>query len=75
MLNRSAACYVLQRNNASIMNTKFNCVFVFVCKVNLSQQLLYVVMIKKHSSEVGGTQQQKRSRSGTQRAKGWEPLA
>ena len=56
MLNRSATCYVLQRNTASIMNTKFNYVFVFVCKVNLSEQLLYVGMVKKYSSEVGGTQ-------------------
>ena len=74
MLSRSVTCYVLQRNAASIMNIGFNYAFVSVCKVNLSAQLLYVVMIKKYSSKVGGTQLQKRSRSGTQKAKGWEPL-
>ena len=74
MLNRSATCYVLQSNTASIMNTKFNYAFVSVRKVNLSEQLLYVVIIKKYSSEVGGTQLQKRSRSGMQKAKGWKPL-
>ena len=56
------------------MNIGFNYVFVSVCKVNLSAQLLYVVMVKKYSSKVGGTQLQKGSRSGTQTAKGWEPL-
>ena len=56
------------------MNIGFNYVFVSVCKVNLSAQLLCVIMAKKHSSKVGGTQLQKRSRSGTQKAKGWEPL-
>ena len=56
MLSRSVTCYVLQRNTASIKNIGFNCVFVSVSKVNLSAQLLYVVMIKKHSSKVGGTQ-------------------
>ena len=59
------------------MNFGFNYVFVFVCKVNLLAELLYVVVVKKYSSKVGGntgTQLQKRSRSGTQKAKGWESL-
>ena len=40
------------------MNIGFNYVPVFVSirKVNLSAQLLHVVMVKKHSSKVGGTQ-------------------
>ena len=67
--------YVLQSNTASIMNIEFNDVFVsLLCMVNLSAQLLYVVMVKKCSSEIGGTQLQKKSRSVTQKAKGWEPL-
>ena len=74
MLSGSVTCYVLQRSPASIMNTGFNYVglFVSVCKVNLLAQLLFVVMVKKYSSQVGGTQLQKRSRSGrpTQKAKG-----
>ena len=74
MLSRSVTCYVLQRNNASIINIGFNYVFVSVGKVNLSAQLLYVVMVKKYLSKIGGTQLQKRSRSGTQKAKGWEPV-
>ena len=57
-----------------MMNIGFNDVFVSVCEVNLSAQLLHVVMVKKYSSKAGGTQLQKRSRSGTQKAKGWEPL-
>ena len=65
MLSLSVNCYVLQRNTASIINIGFNYVFVSVCKVNLLAQLLYVVMVKKCSSKVGGTQLQKRSRSGT----------
>ena len=68
------AINVLQRNTASIMNIGFNHVFVSVCKVNLSAQLLYVVMVKKYSSKVSSTQLRKRSRSGTQKAKGWKPL-
>ena len=60
MLSRSVTCYVLQRDSASMMNTKCKYVFVSVRKVNLSAQLLYVVMVKKYSSEVGGTQLQKR---------------
>ena len=75
MLSRSGTCYVLQGNTASIMRIRFNYVFVSACKVSLSAQFLYVVMVKKYSSKVGGTQLQKRSRSGTQKAKGWEPLA
>ena len=74
MQSRSVACYVLQRNTANIMNIEFNYVFVSVCTIYLSAQLLYVVMVKKCSTKVGGTQLQKRSRSGTQKAKGWEPL-
>ena len=57
------------------MNIECNNVFVsLLCKVNLSAQLLYVVMVKKCSSEIGGTQLQKKSRSVAQKAKGWEPL-
>ena len=41
------------------MNSKFNHIFVSVCKVNLSEQPFYVVIVKKYSSEVGGTQLQK----------------
>ena len=74
MLSRSVTCYVLLRNTASIMNTGSNYVFVSACEVKLSAQLLYVVMVKKHSPKVGGTQLQKRSRSGTQKVKGWELL-
>ena len=74
MLSRSVICHVRQRNTASIINIRFNYAFVSVSKVNLSAQLLYVVMVKKYSSKVGGTQLQKRFRSGTQKAKGWEPL-
>ena len=74
MLSRSFTCSALQRNTASIMDIGFNCVFVSVCKVNLSAQLFYIVMVKKYSSKVAGTQQQKRFRSGRQKAKGWEPL-
>ena len=75
MVSRSVTCYVLQSNTASIMNIEFNDVFVsLLCIVNLSAQLLYVVMVKKCSSEIGGTQLQKKSRSVTQKAKGWEPL-
>ena len=37
------------------MNIVFDYVFVSVYKVNLSAQLLYVGMAKKHSSKVGGT--------------------
>ena len=44
------------------MNVGFNYVFVSVCKVNLSAQLLHVVMFKKYSLKVGGTQLQKSSR-------------
>ena len=76
MLSRSVTSYVLQRNTASMMNIGFNYVFVSVCKVNLSAQFLYVVMVKKYCSKVlRGTQLQKRFRSGTKNAKGWEPLA
>ena len=75
MLSRSFTCSVLQRNTASVMDIGFNYVFVSVCKVNLSAQLLYVATVKKYSSKVAGTQQQKRFRSGWQKAKGWEPLA
>ena len=74
MLSRSFTCSVLQRNTASIINIGFNCVFVSVRKVNLSAQLLYIVMVKKYSLKVADTQQQKRFRSGTQKAKGWAPL-
>ena len=74
MLNRSVTCYVLQRNTASIMNIEFKCVFVSVCEVNLSAQLINVVMVKKYSSKIGSTHLQKRFKSGTQKAKGWEPL-
>ena len=73
MLSRSVTCSVLQRNAASIINIGFNYVFVSVCKVNLSAQLLYVVMVKKYSLKVGGTQLQKRSRSGTQKQKVGNP--
>ena len=74
MQSRSVTCYVLQRNTASIMNIRFNYVFVSACKVNSSAQLLYVVMVKKYSSKVDGTQLQKKSRSGKQKAKGRESL-
>ena len=57
MLSRNVTCY--ERNTASIMNIGFNYVFVSECKVNLSAQFLYVVMVKKYSSKVGGTQLQK----------------
>ena len=74
MLSRCFTCYALQHNTASIMNIEFNYVFVSVCKVNLSAQLLHVVMVKKCLSKVDGTQLQERSRSGTRKAKGWKPL-
>ena len=70
MLSRNVTCYVLQRSIASIMNSGFNYVFVCACKVNLSVHLLYVAMVNKYSSQVGNTQQQKRSRNGRQKAKG-----
>ena len=69
MLSRSVTCYVLQRNTASMMNIGFNCVAVSLCKVNLSAQLLYVVVVKKYS-QIGGTQLQKSSGSDMQEAKG-----
>ena len=75
MLSRSATCLAFLRNTASIINIRFNDVFVSVCIVNLSaRQLLYVVMVKKYSLKIGGTPLQKRSRSSTQKPKGWEPL-
>ena len=40
------------------MNIGFNYVFVSACKVNLLAQLLYVLMVKKYSSKIGGTQVQ-----------------
>ena len=74
MLNSSATCSELQGNTASIINIRLNDVFVSVYKVNLSAQLLYVVMVKKYSLKVGGRLLQQRSRSGTQKPKGREPL-
>ena len=53
MISRSVICYVLQRNIASTMNIGFDYVFVSVGKVNLSAELLYVVMVKTHWSKVG----------------------
>ena len=47
MLDRSVTCYVHQRNTGSIMNVGLNYVFVSVCKVNLSAQLLYVIVKSK----------------------------
>ena len=70
MISRSVTFCVPERNTASTINVEFNYVFIFVCQVNFSAQLLYVVVVKKYSSKVGGTQLQKRSRSGTQKAKG-----
>ena len=55
MLSRSVTSYVRQRNTASIMNIGYNYIFVSVCKLNLSAQLFYVVMVKNYSSKVGGT--------------------
>ena len=55
MLSRNVTCYVLQRITTSIMNIGFNYVFVSVYKVNLSTQLLHVVMVKTYSSKVGDT--------------------
>ena len=58
------AVYLLcaQHNTASIKNITHNYIFVAVCKVTF-QHSSYVVMVKKHSSKVGGLQVQKRSRS------------
>ena len=58
------------------MNIGFNYVFVFVCKINLSAQLMVNGQKVAYLSKVGGTQLQKRARSGTQKAKDWEsPLS
>ena len=73
-LSRSATRSALQRNTTSIINIRFNDVLFSACKLNLSAQLLYAVMVKKYSLKIGGTPLQERPRSGTQKPKGLESL-